>query len=88
MLLVLKKRPSGICYKGIHGLVCNPLAICVPHLFIFFFIRSGSSQPQASANVAVELDSIFASAKHRDSGFNRAWQDEFLAFYHRVCSEN
>ena len=31
----------------------------------------------SSASVAVELDSIFASAKHRDSGFNRAWQDKF-----------
>ena len=30
-----------------------------------------------SANVAVELDSIFASVKHRESGFNCAWQDEF-----------
>ena len=43
-------------------------------------------------NVVVELDSIFASAKHQESGFNRAWQDEFLwllfTFYHRVCSEN
>ena len=38
---------------------------------IFFASCSSSS----SANVAVELDSIFASAKHRDSGFNCAWQD-------------
>ena len=39
-----------------------------------FFASCSSS---SSANVAVELDSIFASAKHRESGFNRAWQDEF-----------
>ena len=31
----------------------------------------------SSANVAVELDSSFASGKYRESGFNRAWQDEF-----------
>ena len=29
------------------------------------------------AHVAVELVSIFASGKHRESGFTRAWQDEF-----------
>ena len=31
----------------------------------------------SSAHVAVELNFIFASAKHRESGFNRAWQDAF-----------
>ena len=29
------------------------------------------------AHVAVEQDSIFASGKLRESGFNRAWQDDF-----------
>ena len=37
-----------------------------------FFASSSSS-----ANVAVELDSIFDSAKHWESVFNYAWQDEF-----------
>ena len=37
----------------------------------------GSCSSSSSAHVAVELDFIFASAKHRESGFNRAWQDEF-----------
>ena len=31
----------------------------------------------SSAHVAVELVSIFTSGKHRESGFTRAWQDEF-----------
>ena len=31
----------------------------------------------SSTNVAVELDSIFASAILRESGFNLAWHDEF-----------
>ena len=43
-------------------------------MLTFFYSCSSSS----SANVVVELDSIFASAKHQESGFNRAWQDEFL----------
>ena len=46
-----------------------------------------SCSGKSSANVAVELDSIFASGKHPESGFNRAWQDKF-PFYHRVCGEN
>ena len=50
---------------------------------VFFASCSSSS----SAHVAVELDSIFASGKHRENGFNPAWQDEF-PFYHRICSEN
>ena len=41
----------------------------------------------SSANVAVELDSIFASSIYRGSGFNRAWLEKF-PLYHRVCSEN
>ena len=40
---------------------------------VFFASCSSSS----SAHVAVELDSILASGKHRERGFNRAWQDEF-----------
>ena len=43
-----------------------------------FFASCSSSN---SAHVAVELDSIFASGKNRESGFNRAWQDDF-PFYH------
>ena len=31
----------------------------------------------SSAHAAVKLDSIFASGKHRESGFNHAWQDDF-----------
>ena len=42
-----------------------------------FFVSCSSS---SSAHVAVELDSIFASAKHQECGFNRAWQDEFPCF--------
>ena len=38
-----------------------------------FFASCSSS---SSANITVELDSIFASVKHRECGFNRAWQDE------------
>ena len=31
----------------------------------------------SSTNVAIELDSSFASAKHQECEFNRAWKDEF-----------
>ena len=35
----------------------------------------GSCSSSSSAHVAVELDSIFASGKHQENSFNRAWQD-------------
>ena len=42
-----------------------------------FFVSCSSS---SSAHVVVELDSIFVSDKNQESGFNRAWQDEFPFF--------
>ena len=56
--------------------VCSRVTHILHHKTCSPSIASCSSSN--SAHVAVELDSILASAKHRESGFNRAWQDEFL----------
>ena len=41
-------------------------------------IKNASCSSSSNAHVAVELDSIFASGKLQESGFNRAWKMTFL----------